>query len=92
MKSSSTMIFSFILFALAFSAIAEEELNFKLDARTFARVKTDGQEIVVVVRRKNKEITRDMITLDTQKKFKLHVEDYNFDGFKDFSFSYIDEG
>lgn len=32
------------------------------------------------------------ITVDTEKKLKLTIEDYNFDGYRDFSISHLDDG
>ena len=73
------------------TAIGQEKIHFELNGGISAKVEVDSQNIFISIKEKNDVIFQKIVT-DIQKKITLHSEDYNFDGFDDFSFSYFDEG
>jgi len=50
-----------------------------------------GQEVELNLAGEGKQAT-EIITVETEKRLRLKIEDYNFDGFRDFSISHADDG
>jgi hypothetical protein len=82
-----------VLIASTQSALAQEtkRIRFSPDGSRHAVVTVSHQTLTVQWSPQRKGGTAS-IALDTEMPIAIKVEDYNFDGYKDFSISSVDEG
>lgn len=72
-------------------ATGASKLSFSPQYKAAAEVVSKGQEIKVTVKVGSQEAT-DIFTFETERKLRLAVDDFDFDGHKDFSVSHTDDG
>lgn len=72
-------------------AAADKKLSFSPTSNVATTVVANGQDVKVTVK-KGASFTSKNIHIDTEKRLDLTAEDYNFDGYKDFSIAHLDDG
>ena len=89
-------IILFISSLVSFNAFSSNTIEFNISKKYNAEITTAGQEGDYEVKYKIFEKTRLMkekiIHIDSEKKIKILIDDFNFDGRKDFSIWHTDEG
>lgn len=73
------------------NAMTGKQVEFEPTTGVFARVKVEGALVTFEVG-KPLGTNNGAVAVETEKALHIAVADYNFDGFKDFSVSYIDSG
>lgn len=84
------MAFLFLKLSHA-NAMAGEQVKFAPATGVFARVTVEGPLVTYEVG-KPLGPNKGAVTVETEKVLHIAVADYNFDGYKDFSVSYVDSG
>ena len=69
----------------------DEGVTFSPASDVEASLTVSGPQVLLKVKSKQGE-SEETIAVETEKKLKLSVEDYNFDGHKDFAISHVDDG
>jgi hypothetical protein len=72
-------------------ACAAERIAFSPAQGVQAALLVNGAEVQIALHGPAID-SSDTIALETEKKLKITVEDYDFDGHKDFSISHVDDG
>jgi hypothetical protein len=67
------------------------KLSFSPEPGISTEVVANGPEVSVAVKEGN-HVTTEKIEVETEKRLALAVDDYNFDGYPDFSISHLDDG
>lgn len=81
-----------LLFGIAFQAAADNAVvSFSPLKGVDAVIEVHGSRVDLVVTRLHIAM-RDTIEVETEKTLRVVVEDYNFDGYSDFSVSHTDDG
>jgi hypothetical protein len=75
----------------AFAAADASKLAFSPLCDVKAEVVAKDQEVTITVRH-GAEVATETIQVETEKKLKLAVDDFNFDGHPDFAISHTDDG
>lgn len=90
----SSLIFSLAVLAGSESAVAGDRsasIGFSPAVGVRAHVFVRDHDVDVSVVGAQGEY-KETLTVETEKKLKINLEDYNFDGHMDFSISHIDDG
>lgn len=66
-------------------------VTFSPGAGVEASLVVSGPQVLLKVTGKQGE-SEETIAVETEKKLKVSIEDYNFDGHKDFAISHLDDG
>jgi hypothetical protein len=94
MRAIRTNLLSFCVLGLASVAAlaaADGKLSFSPLCDVKAEVVANGQQVTITVRQ-GADVVTETIAVDTEKKLKLAVDDFNFDGHPDFVISHTDDG
>lgn len=85
------MFSSIICIARSASAMNSHKLVFSPETGVTAAISSQTQEVKITLT-SGSTTTTDKISVDTEKPLNVVIEDYNFDGRKDFSISHVDDG
>lgn len=84
--------FFVVMVVVFWSAVAlAEPLSFSPDKGVSITLVPDKNNLTIITEGKNGSKT-EAISFQTEKAMHVEMDDYNFDGFKDFSVWYIDDG
>lgn len=70
---------------------ASKERLFIPDKNVPVRILVEGNTLMVDITSKSKTLSK-TITIETEKILHVSIDDYNFDGYKDFSVWHFDDG
>lgn len=90
-KTSSIDLLIIGMLFLTMGASSANRLSFSPTLDVSAEVIANGQNVTFSVK-KGKHVIVERAHIDTEKTLKLLIDDYNFDGYPDFSVSHIDDG
>lgn len=85
------LIYSNLAWADAFNASSDDGLSFSPVPGVTANVSVN-QNLVTLTLKNGASTTKEEINVDTEKKIRVQLADYNFDGYRDFSTSHTDDG
>lgn len=66
-------------------------IEFSPDGRVSVALKAEGKSIFYKIYGPNFRRSREVV-VDSEKKININIDDFNFDGKKDFSIWYVDDG
>jgi hypothetical protein len=81
-----------ILFFFSLTAAAKNRINFHPEKNISAEITTIEGEILISIKNDFGIFLQKIVYEDSRRKSSIYVDDYNFDGLKDFSVSHLDEG
>lgn len=94
MRVIKTSLVTFLTLTLATPAVwglQSHGLSFWPTPKVRAEISAKGREVSVTLKN-GSYVTTKKIQVETEKSLKLLVDDYNFDGYPDFSISHVDDG